>query len=129
MKFFLVIMAVVSAFAVACSSGEDQPTPTPTPPTGGPDPMVVQTLADRTEPGSDISVVGYVVIEPTGARLCDGLLESLPPQCGLASVSIVDYEDLGIDFEEAQGVRWTEHKVALRGSWRDGVFTPTGLLE
>ncbi len=119
---------MIIPLAIACGSGDEQTMPTPTPPTGGSDPMVVQTLADRTEPASDLSVVGYVVVR-NGGRLCDVLLESFPPQCGPASVELAGYEDLDVEFTEAQGVRWTENKVAFRGRWKDSVFTPSRLLD
>jgi hypothetical protein len=129
MRVELLIVAGIVALVVACTGGEEQIIQTPSPPTGGPDPMTVETLAGRTVPGTDISVVGYIVNDQVGARLCDVLLESFPPQCGPIAVEIADYENLGIGFEDAQKVRWTENKVALRGSWSDGVFTPTGLLD
>jgi predicted secreted protein len=65
----------------------------------------------------DVAVRGFVIWDNTSARLCEVLLESYPPQCGGASVDIADPERLGVDLEEAQGVRWTSNVVTLVGSF------------
>jgi inhibitor of cysteine peptidase len=74
-------------------------------------PIDVGDLADAG-PG-DVTVRGFVIWDDSSARLCELLLESYPPQCGGASIEIADPESLGVELEEAQGVRWTPNAVTL----------------
>jgi hypothetical protein len=73
---------------------------------------------------ADVVVVGYVVVDQIGARLCGILAESLPPQCGgPGSTQVIGIEKLDAQFKEAQGVRWTENHVTLWGHYADGTIT------
>lgn len=76
-----------------------------------------------------LAVQGFVVAEAGSVRLCELLAESLPPQCGGASLvlagveaggldALPDDEDLGL--ESAQGVTWTDHAVTFFGEIVDG---------
>ena len=73
----------------------------------------------------DLVVVrAHVIVAADGtARLCDALRESLPPQCGGASMAL---ENLPQGFltglSEAQGVHWTEQPAQLVGRVRGDVF-------
>ncbi|MGI9598858.1 MAG: protease inhibitor I42 family protein [Acidimicrobiales bacterium] len=64
-----------------------------------------------------VLVSGYVVWDSSGARLCETLAESFPPQCGGSSVVIVDPIQLDpeIEFQQDQGVRWTDGHVSIGG--------------
>ena len=74
------------------------------------------------EPKQEVSVVGFVVIDSGEARLCMALAESFPPQCGGSFVEIVGLDDLDMQFEEAEGIRWSDPAVVLTGRYTDGTF-------
>ena len=119
---------VLTACWVASESGE-APTPvitlgvateTPDLPGQAGAPLYADTLID-SDMDADVVVVGYVLIDSSGARLCGALAESLPPQCG--PTRIIGIDDLDLEFKEAQGVRWTETHVTLWGHYKDGTLT------
>ena len=64
---------------------------------------------------------GFLVDTGGAVRLCDALAESYPPQCGGDSV-LVEGELPAVEWSEAQGVRWTDAQVTLRGDVEDGVL-------
>jgi len=73
-----------------------------------------------------LAVKGFVVSDDDGPRLCELLAESLPPLCGgawieLARIDMIDPDE----FNESQGVTWTDGTVTLVGEIVNGVFTPT----
>ncbi len=74
------------------------------------------------------AVKGFLVVDAGGARLCEALAESYPPQCGGEALPITNYEEfLGVPLQEAQGVTWTDDVVSLLGLIVDGtlVVDPT----
>ena len=79
------------------------------------------------------AVKGFLVVDAGGARLCEALAESYPPQCGGEALPITNYEEfiaeefLGVPVQEAQGVTWTDDVVSLLGLIVDGtlVVDPT----
>lgn len=75
------------------------------------------------EVSGEVNVLGYVVIDGSGTRFCSVLLESFPPQCGAPSVNLVDLDTTAVDFQEEQGVWWTDDVVILLGRYSDGTFT------
>ena len=84
---------------------------------------VAEALASPVS--EDLVVVrAHVLVAADGsARLCDALRESMPPQCGGASMGL---ENLPSGFltglSEAQGVHWTDEPAQLIGRVRDDVF-------
>ena len=79
--------------------------------------------AMATDATGTIAVQGFLVADGTGARLCEALAESYPPQCGGASVPVMDYEEVvGVPLQNAQGVTWTDDLLSLFGELVDGVF-------
>ncbi len=77
-----------------------------------------------TDATGTIAIQGFLLVDQSGARLCDALAESYPPQCGGASVPIVDYEEMvDVPLASAQGVTWTDTTVTFCGELVDGVFT------
>lgn len=72
---------------------------------------------------TDVSVIGYVVIDGNGGRLCEVLAESFPPQCGGQSVVIVNPDALTVALEQEQSVRWTNERVRLDGAYDGAQFT------
>ncbi len=119
-------------------TGDDEPLPVP-----GDDPMTGGAVASggmladgglsvsdalATDATGTIAVRGFLLADETGARLCELLAESLPPQCGGASLPVTGYEEvLGVPLASAQGVTWTDITVALFGEIIDGtlVVDPT----
>ena len=99
-------------------------------PTGG---MVVDggltiTEALEGEATGVIAVQGFYVDDGSGARLCEALAESFPPQCGEASIALGDGALDVIDpdeIQEAQGVAWTDYPVTIIGEIVDGTLVPT----
>ncbi len=78
------------------------------------------------EPEGDVSVVGVLVIDSAGSRLCFALAESFPPQCGGPAVVISGLDDLDLQFEEAEGVRWTDPAVVVKGRYADATLAVQG---
>ncbi|NNK91867.1 MAG: protease inhibitor I42 family protein [Acidimicrobiia bacterium] len=73
----------------------------------------------------DASIIGYVVIDSAGARLCEALAESFPPQCGGASVTIANPDALTVALEQEQSTQWTDERVRLDGTYDGDTFTIT----
>ena len=84
----------------------------------------------RTDATGVLAVKGFLVADQTTIRLCDLLAESLPPQCGGASVTVdvASIDELTFDdevpLESAQGVTWTNATITLLGELVDEHFVP-----
>ena len=85
-------------------------------------PIEVAELLDGSSP-MDASVIGFVVIDDGGARLCEALAESFPPQCGGPAVVIANPDVLTVALEQEQSVRWTNERVRLDGTYDGTQFT------
>lgn len=73
-----------------------------------------------------VAVKGFLIQDDNGARLCDLLAESLPPQCGGASVGLSDISTIDPDeLKSEQGVTWTDFPVTVLGELAGGVLTIT----
>ncbi len=84
--------------------------------------LTVSEALDTTATGI-IAVQGFLLDDGSGARLCELLAESMPPQCGGASVSIENFEEvLGVPLANAQGVTWTDSTVTFFGELVDGTL-------
>jgi len=94
--------------------------PTPTTAATAPDaqiePISVSALFDG-EGGRDATLEGFVLWDLTGARVCDVLMESFPPQCGWAWIVIANPGSLDFEFDETQDVLWTADIVQLTGRY------------
>lgn len=81
------------------------------------------TEALNTDATGVIAVKGFLVIDGNGARLCEALAESFPPQCGGASIPVSNYEEvLGTPLQNEQGVSWTDGTVSFLGEIVDGTL-------
>lgn len=131
MTRLLLLLPIIAPLLTACwvssETGEaptpvvSVSTPTPTGHTGAP--LFADTLIGSAM-DADVVVVGYVVVDASGARLCGILAESLPPQCGgPGSTRVVGIDKLEARFNESQGVRWTDTHVVLWGHYADGTLT------
>ncbi|MBK5269082.1 MAG: hypothetical protein JJE47_16800 [Acidimicrobiia bacterium] len=70
-----------------------------------------------------LAVQGFIVDDGTGAKLCEALAESFPPQCAGASMPISGYETaITTPFINEQNVMWTDQTVSLFGEIVDGTF-------
>ena len=71
-----------------------------------------------------LAVRAYVIVAPDGsAQLCDALAESLPPQCGGASMPLTGLPDGFLTgLSSAEGVHWSDEPLQLLGRVRDGAF-------
>lgn len=65
----------------------------------------------------DVTAAGFVVWESRGARLCEVLAESFPPQCGGPWVVIANPERLSIDLESEGQVQWSQGRVEIAGRY------------
>ena len=121
--------------AGACLEGEPDCNDTPggipsdlPPPVdaGGPTGQPVDgglTVADALASTGMITISGFLVADGEGARLCELLAESYPPQCGGAAIAITGYEEaLSVPVVGAQGVTWTDEYASFVGEIVDGVF-------
>jgi hypothetical protein len=71
-----------------------------------------------------LAVQGYLLDDGSGARFCEVLAESYPPQCGGASVSIVGYDEVvSVPLMSAEGTTWTDDTFVVFGEIIDGVLT------
>lgn len=82
-------------------------------------------MADATARAIDgaFEVRGFFFADDGGARMCETLLESFPPQCGGASLPVGDF-DVDLPLTSEQGVSWTDQVVYLEGEIIEGVFQP-----
>jgi hypothetical protein len=92
-------------------------------------PIVVTDMsvseALETDAAGLIAVRGFLVADAGGSRLCELLAESLPPQCGGASIEMTSLDGVDPDsIEEAQGVQWTDDLVIVFGQIVDGKLVP-----
>jgi hypothetical protein len=82
--------AVLALVLAGCGAGEDAATTAAPPAAGAPIPgggLSVEEAIDSDLDGP-LMVRGYVIERDGEMRLCDGILESYPPQCGEPSLRI-----------------------------------------
>jgi hypothetical protein len=113
MRRLLAVLAILALTAAACGDSDT--------PTSDGLPLSVEGLI-VAEPTSDVSVIGFIVADSAGSRLCEALAESFPPQCGGMSVEISGLDDLDPQLEEAQGLRWTGTAVVVTGRYSGGTL-------
>ena len=76
-----------------------------------------------------IAVKGFLFVDDDGARLCELLAESFPPQCGGASLPITGYEEvLGVPLNTEQGISWTDGYETFLGEIVDGTLVVDPLV-
>ena len=76
-------------------------------------------------PIDGVTVVGFVVWDPSGADLCEVLAESFPPQCGGERIAITNPDTLEVMFEENQNVKWTEQRIEITVNYDGAGLTTT----
>ena len=83
------------------------------------------SVADAVKVSRDgpIAVKGFLFIDGVGARLCEVLAESFPPQCGGVFVPVEGFEEmLNVPLSDSQGISWTDQHVSFLGEFVDGTF-------
>ncbi len=66
---------------------------------------------------------GYLVVDADGARLCEALAESFPPQCGGTAVALDPAEAPAGAVTTTEGdVTWSDEPVLVEGELVDGSF-------
>lgn len=83
------------------------------------------SVADATAQPIDgaFELRGFFFADDAGARMCETLLESFPPQCGGAFIPLGDF-DVELPLTSEAGVSWTDQVVFLEGEIIGGVFQP-----
>ncbi len=99
------------------------PTPTTVETTG---PAVDVSALFDGEGSRQLTVGGFVLVDPGGARLCEILMESFPPQCGWAWVVVPNIEGLDLELERSGGVAWTQSRVEIAGFFDGTRFLADG---
>jgi len=127
------------AVAGACAEGEpdcndtlaigDEPQDLPPPGDDvAPSGMLVDgglSVADavKVSRAGPVAVKGFLFIDGSGARLCEALAKSFPPQCGGVFAPIEGFEEiLDVPLANSQGISWTDQYVSFLGAFVDGTF-------
>lgn len=84
---------------------------------------VSEARAAATE--SSLQVVGLLIDDGSGWRLCDLVLESYPPQCGGDSLTVEGLDPALFPLEEEGDVRW-QTDATLVGEIDGDTLTVTG---
>ncbi|HSL57064.1 MAG TPA: hypothetical protein VK866_04410 [Acidimicrobiales bacterium] len=91
------------------------------------------TVAEALElpDGAFTPVMGFVVVDGDSARICAGLLESFPPQCGSPALVIENPDALaGVDLTVEGAVSWSDDQLTIDGVRRgDDGFTVNGVVD
>ncbi|MDG2113111.1 MAG: hypothetical protein P8N02_10915 [Actinomycetota bacterium] len=100
-------MFVMALLAAGCGDSDDDVVDSTTTTTVGVSDGVPASIGGVIDGGisGDINVLGFVVIDQSGARFCASLAESLPPRCAEPSFDLVDLDPAVVDLKEAQGVQ------------------------
>jgi hypothetical protein len=86
----------------------------------------VLDLADAANASGQIMVTGFLVDVAGESRLCEALMESYPPQCGGANVTITSLDQIDPDELQTEGdVTWTDNPVIVAGEMVDGTLVVT----
>jgi hypothetical protein len=114
-----VALGLVLAVTLAGCGGSDDDL---TEPGGGPggEPVGVGVAVDDGLTGS-VTLTGFL-LDDGQVRLCDAIMESYPPQCGGASVSVEGVDVAALEGATVEGeVAWLE-QATVTGQLEDGVL-------
>jgi len=86
---------------------------------------IVRTIsqAQSTEPGTELSVSGHLIVDKDGqVRLCEMLLESSPPQCGGDRILLSAF-----DVDSAPNIQRVQEPGEINtAAWTNEIITITG---
>ena len=129
-------IAALMVTALACGSGAEPASPNDEAPTLAPLTAGGATPTDSNPPsttkirpaleapeGSDVTVSGFFFADKDGnARLCSGLLESSPPQCGGDRIDLLGFDGSSVPNSktpqrpsEIETARWTDSYITVTG--------------
>ena len=116
MRTALAALVVVVALSVACGGDDTEAD------TGAGQKDIAAAL--EASVGSEVTVSGFLIVDRDGAvRLCSGLLESFPPQCG---GDRIDLDDL--DVSSVPNISATQGESEISTTiWTDTHITVTGV--
>lgn len=83
------------------------------------------TEAKTTEVEGSLHVVGLLIDDGSGWRLCELAAESYPPQCGGQTLDVQGLDPADLPLEESDGVRW-QSEATLVGEVEGATLTVTG---
>ena len=116
MRTGLAALLVVVALSVACG-GDDAAADT-----GAGQKDIAGALGASM--GSEVTVSGFLIVDRDGnTRLCSGLLESFPPQCGDDRIDLA-----GLDVSSVPNISTTQGESEISTAmWTDTQITVTGV--
>ena len=83
------------------------------------------TEAKSAEVEGSIHVVGLLIEDGSGWRLCEVAMESYPPQCGGERLTVEGLDPSGLPIEESGEVRW-QTEATVVGEIDGDTLTVTG---
>ncbi|MEM8903526.1 MAG: hypothetical protein AAGA17_18005 [Actinomycetota bacterium] len=107
MRLRLALVLILAGLNVLAACGDDDG--------GGTAPSGVLTPQGALDvDGSPVlEVSGFLHIDDTGPKMCSDILESFPPQCGGATLFLVDLDPGTVsNLQEEQGISWAEGYLA-----------------
>jgi len=128
------LAAALALFVAGCGAADDgpaagPPAEDPLPPDGdaSDSTMTVYSVSEALAVAEDgsLHVVGLLIDDGSGWRLCDLVLESYPPQCGGDWLVVEGLDASSLLLEEASGVRW-QTQATLVGEVDGDTLTVTG---
>lgn len=131
------LIAVLALVIAACGSDTEEPAAAPTaeetlPPDDGGDAaggttMRVHSVTEAMAAAGEgsLHVVGLLIDDGSGWRLCEAVLESYPPQCGGESLAVEGFDPEGLPLEEQGEVRWQTDATVV-GEVEGDTLTVTG---
>lgn len=89
--------------------------------------MRVHTVSEALSAGTgeSLHVVGLLIDDGSGWRLCGAVLESYPPQCGGDALQVEGLDPAGLPLEESGDVRWQTDATVV-GTIDGDTLTVTG---
>ena len=69
-----------------------------------------------------IAVSGFLIMDEEGARLCELIAESMPPQCGSPSVVLEGFDASLEETNTQQGITWSDFPIIIFGELVNGVL-------
>lgn len=134
-RLTIAIVLALTLAAVACGGDEPPTTLSEDPPVtgdndggaaGGSTMRVFNVGEARsTDVDGSLHVVGLLIDEGSGWRLCEEVLESHPPQCGGQTLTVEGLDPDQLPLEESGDVRW-QTQATVVGEVDGDTLTVTG---
>jgi len=116
MRLILPVLLLIVTLLVACGDNDNDKLDAGDKQTG-----IGQALEEAE--GSEVTVSGFLVVDRDGnTRLCSGLLESSPPQCGGDRIELLGFDANSVpntsipqSSSEIRTARWTNSQITVTG--------------